>query len=190
MTRRCSSSTPAWCPSSRTSWERLHLPTRVRRACRSACAPSTSRRWARRPVMPPSSRWRATSRSAITSRRARSPSPGICSRAASPTAASASLRTSSGSPSTTTMTKRQTSGTSKSECRASASSAEAPRTTTGRWAYPDPVGPARRSTTTAVRRTDSRVALSSTRIATSRCGISSSCRRSSRPSARRRTSTS
>ena len=75
-TRRCCSSTPAWCRSSPTSSARRPRPTRGRPACRSACAPSTSRTSARPPGTAPSSRCAATSPSATTSRRVPSSSPG------------------------------------------------------------------------------------------------------------------
>ncbi len=58
------------------------------RACRSACAPPTSRTSARPPGTARSSRCAATSPSATTSRRARSSSPGTSSPSRSPTAAS------------------------------------------------------------------------------------------------------
>ncbi len=60
---------------------------RARSACRSACAPSTSRRSARPPGTARSSRCAATSPSATTSRRARSSSPGTWSPSRRPTAA-------------------------------------------------------------------------------------------------------
>ena len=47
MTPTSCSSTPGWCRSSRTSSVRRPRPSPVRRACRSACEPSTSRRSAR-----------------------------------------------------------------------------------------------------------------------------------------------
>ena len=75
-TPRCCSSTPAWCRSSPTSSARRPRPTRGRSACRSACAPSTSRRSARPPGTARSSRCAATSPSATTSSRGRSGSPG------------------------------------------------------------------------------------------------------------------
>ena len=61
-TPTCCSSTPAWCRSSRTSSARRRRRGRVRPACRSACARTTSRRSARPPGTARSSRCAATSR--------------------------------------------------------------------------------------------------------------------------------
>ena len=73
---------------------------------------------------------------------------------------------------------------------ASASSAAAWPTTTGRWASPDRAARRRRSTTTAARITASKAARKPTRTATSRSGISCSCRTSAVRAPRRRTSRS
>ncbi|SHV43323.1 Uncharacterised protein [Mycobacteroides abscessus subsp. abscessus] len=63
-------------------------------------------------------------------------------------------------------------------------------TTTGPWVSPDRAAPVRRSITTAAPSTASRVARRPTRIATSRSGISCSCRTSVVRAPRRRTSRS
>ena len=60
--------TPAWCRSSPTSWARRRRRTTARPACRSACAPPTSRTSARPRATARSSRCAATSPSATTSR--------------------------------------------------------------------------------------------------------------------------
>ena len=91
-------------------------------------------------------------------------------------AATASTRSGSGSPSTRPTTRPSSCGRRSPGCPRSASSAATARTTTGTWACPVPVGPARRSTTTAARSTAPRAARSPTRTATWRSGTSSSCR--------------
>ena len=68
-------------------------------------------------------------------------------------AASGSTRSGSGRPSTSTTTRRSRSGAGWPGCRWSGSCAAARRTTSGRWASPARPAPARRSTTTAARRT-------------------------------------
>ena len=83
---------------------------RARPACRSACAPPTSRTSARPPGTAPSSRCAATSPSATTSRRARSSSPGSWSPSRRPTAAAGSRRAGSTRASTTTTTRRSSCG--------------------------------------------------------------------------------
>ena len=172
----CCSSTPAWSPSSRTSWVRPRRPTLGRHPCRRWCAPWTSTRSARPPGMRRSSRWPATSRSATTSRSWRSPTPGNCSPTPRIRVVTASTRTACGPLSIWTTTRPWTSGTKRSACRSTGFSAAGRPTTSGRWAFRARVAPVRRSTTTAAPSSGARVARSSTRTATSRSGTSSSCR--------------
>ncbi len=99
--------------------------------------------------------------------------------------ARASTATVCGSPSTRATTKPRPSGTSRSACRWTASSASATRTTSGRWATPARAARAARSTSTAVRRSAPMAARSTTRTATGSwsSGTSSSCSTTRRPTA-------
>ncbi len=89
---------------------------------------------------------------------------------------------------TSTTTRRSRTGR-PSASRRSTSSAAVSRTTTGTWASPDRVDPARRSTSTAGRSSAPTAAPRPTRTATWRSGTSCSRPRSCRLSARRTTST-
>ena len=185
-TRRCCSSTPAWSRSSRTSWARPPRRTPARPRCRRWSGPWTSTRSARRPGTHRSSRWPATSRSGTTSRNWRSRTPGNCSPTPWPTAGTVSIRSGCGPRSTWTTTRPSTSGTTPSGSRWNGSSGAGRPTTSGRWAFPDPVARVPRSTTTGGRSSAGRAARSSTRTATSRCGTWSSCRTSEVPDPPRR----
>ncbi len=93
-------------------------------------------------------------------------------------AATASIPKGSGRQSIWMTTRLSSCGRRSPGCRRSAFSAAAWPTTTGRWAFPDRAARRRRSTTTAAPSTASRAAPSPTRTATSRSGISCSCRTS------------
>ena len=93
-------------------------------------------------------------------------------------AATASIPKGSGRPSISMTTRPSSCGRRSPGCRRSASSAAAWPTTTGRWASPGRAGRRRRSTTTAAPSTASRAGPRPTRTATSRSGISCSCRTS------------
>ena len=125
---------------------------RARSACRSACAPPTSRTSARPPGTARSSRCAATSPSATTSRKAPSSWPGTWSPSRRPTAAGASRRAGS--------TRRSWHGDDEAlraveeghrPARRADRPARARRRTTGRWACPARAARARRSSTTAAR---------------------------------------
>ena len=166
---------PGWSRSSPTSSVRRYLRTSGRPACRRWSVPWTSRRSARPPGMRPSSRCAATSRSATTSKRARSRSPGICSRSLFQRAATDSRRRSSGSRCMRTTTRRPGSGRNWSVCPLNGSSAGAWWTTSGPWVCRDRVGRAARSITTAARNTAVRAVRWQMKTAISRCGTSCSC---------------
>ena len=164
---------------------------RARSACRSACAPRTSRTSARPPGTARSSRCAATSPSATTSRKARSSSPGTWSPSPRPTAAAGFEESRlwpsvyDDDPEAVALWTKVT-GLPDEPDRAAGQEGEL--LVDGR-ARPR-AARARRSSTTAARSTartrlrDTRAGMPpSSRTATSRSGTSSSCRTSSARSA-------
>ena len=150
-----------------------------RPASRSASARPTSTRSASPPGTTRSSRWPGnfSLRRLLQTPRHRA---GVdaADQPGRPRAATALTPKGSGPPSISMTTKPSSCGRRSPGCRPSGSSAAAWPTTTGRWAFPARAGRRRRSTTTAAPSTASTAARSPTRTATSRSGISCSCRTS------------
>ena len=190
MIRRCCSSTPAWCPSSRISSEKRRRRIPARPARRRSCAPWTSKRSARLRVTRRSSRWRATFRSVTTSRKGRFPSRGSCSPSRSPTVATDSMSLDCGSRCISTTTRPSIFGTGMWVFRWIAFSDAGRPTTTGLWGCQGRADPVRRSTTTEDPTTASREVLLPTRTATSKCGTWFSCNSSEVPVRQKRTTPS
>ena len=160
----------------------------ARRARRNACAPAASTTIstasATPPATTPSSKCWGTFRSAITSRKRPSSSPGTSSRATSRSPRIACL-----SPSIPRTRTLCACGRRSPAFPTGESCASRPPTISGRWARPALAAPARKSsmTTASISRAARRGAPRPKATATSKSGTSSSCSTSSCPAAGART---